>query len=100
MPQLKSPLTTSPLKALTTQARQKKRGSHTVGVLQLCWHLPPLTTKAKQTKSIEQVNMNQRLKITNLIGHIKKTIPNGLLKISKFLVRSTPTRNNQRVPVG
>ena len=52
MPQLESPPPTGPPKGSTTQARQKKRGSHTIEVLQLCWHLPPLTTKAKQTKSI------------------------------------------------
>ena len=28
--------------------------------------------------------MNQRLNITNLIGHIEETMPNGLLKISKI----------------
>ena len=44
--------------------------------------------------------MIQRLKITNLIGHIEETMPNGLLKISKFLLRSTPARHNQREPVG
>ena len=44
--------------------------------------------------------MNQRLKITNLIGHIEETMPNGLLKIFKSLLQSTPARNNQRVPVG
>ena len=44
--------------------------------------------------------MNQRLKITNLIGHIEETMPNGLLKVSKFLLRSTPARHNQREPVG
>ena len=44
--------------------------------------------------------MNQRLKITNLIGHIEETMPNGLLKISKFLLQNTPARHNQRVPVG
>ena len=44
--------------------------------------------------------MNQRLKITNLIGRIEETMPNGLLKISKFLLLSTPARRNQRVPVG
>ena len=44
--------------------------------------------------------MNQRLKIINLVGHIEETMPNGLLKISKFLLRSTPARHNQRVPVG
>ena len=52
MTQLETPPPTGPSKALTTQARQKKRGSHAVEVLQLCWHLPQLTTKAKQTKSI------------------------------------------------
>ena len=52
MPQLESPPPIGPSKALTTQARQKKRGFHTIGVLQLCWHLLPLTAKAKQTKSI------------------------------------------------
>ena len=44
--------------------------------------------------------MNQRLKITNLIGHIEETMPNGLLKISKFLLRSTPPKHTQREPVG
>ena len=44
--------------------------------------------------------MNQRLKITNLTGHIEETMPNGLLKISKFLLRCTPARHNQREPVG
>ena len=44
--------------------------------------------------------MNQRLNLTNLIGHIEKTMPNGLLKIFKFLLRSTPARHNQREPVG
>ena len=38
--------------------------------------------------------MNQRLKIRNLIGQIEKTIPNGLLKISKFLLRGTSARHN------
>ena len=32
--------------------------------LQLCRHLPPLTAKAKQIKSIGLLNTNQRLKIT------------------------------------
>ena len=101
MPQSESPPPTGPSKALNTLARQKnKRGSHTIGVLQLCWHLPQLTTNAKQTKSIGYVNIIQRLKITNLIGHIEETMPNGLLKISKFLLRSTPVRHNQREPVG
>ena len=44
--------------------------------------------------------MNQRLKITNLIGHIEETMPNEILKISKLLVRSTPARHNQRELVG
>ena len=44
--------------------------------------------------------MNQRLKITNLIGHIEETMPNGLLKVSKFLLRSTPARHNQRELIG
>ena len=44
--------------------------------------------------------MNQRLKMTNLIGYIEETMPNGLLKISKLLLRSTPARHNQREPVG
>ena len=44
--------------------------------------------------------MNQTLKITNLIGHIEKTMPNELHKISKFLLRSTPARHNQREAVG
>ena len=46
--------------------------------------------------------MNQRLKITNLSGQIEETMPNGLLKISKLLLRNTPARHNQResVPVG
>ena len=44
--------------------------------------------------------MNQRLKITNLIGHIQETLPNRLLTILKFLLQSTPARHNQRVPVG
>ena len=52
MPQLESPPPTGPSTALATQARQKRRGSHATGVLQLYWHLPPLTTKAKQTKSV------------------------------------------------
>ena len=42
--------------------------------------------------------MNQRLNITNLIGHIVETMPNGLLKISNFLLRSTPARHNQKEP--
>ena len=25
---------------------------YTIGALQMCWHLPPLTTKTKQIKSI------------------------------------------------
>ena len=69
-------------------------------MLQLCWHLSPLTTKAKRTKSIGYDNMNKRIKITNLIGHIEETMPNGLLKISKILLRSTPAKHNQREPVG
>ena len=44
--------------------------------------------------------MNQRLKITNLIGHIEETMLKGLLKIFKFLLRSTPAKHNQRKPVG
>ena len=44
--------------------------------------------------------MNQRLKISNQIGRIEETMPNGLLKISKSLLQSTPARHNQRVPVG
>ena len=44
--------------------------------------------------------MNQRLKITNLIDHIEATMPNELFKISKFLLRSTPARHNQRQLVG
>ena len=44
--------------------------------------------------------MNQRLNITNLIDHIAETMPNGLLKILKPLLRSIPARRNQRVPVG
>ena len=44
--------------------------------------------------------MHQRLNITNLISHIEETMPKGLLKISKFLLRSTPARHNQREPVG
>ena len=44
--------------------------------------------------------MNQRLKITNYIGHIEETMPNGLLKILKSLLQSPPARLNQRVPVG
>ena len=44
--------------------------------------------------------MNQRLKITNLIGHIEETMPSGLLKISQFLLRSTPARRSQIVLVG
>ena len=44
--------------------------------------------------------MNQRLNITNLIGHIEETMPNGLLKISKILLQSTPARHNQRESVG
>ena len=44
--------------------------------------------------------MNQRLKITNLIGLIEETMPNAFLKISKSLLQSTPTRQNQRVPAG
>ena len=43
--------------------------------------------------------MNQRRKITNLIGHIEETMPNRLLKIVKSLLQSTPARHNQRVPV-
>ena len=43
--------------------------------------------------------MNQRLKITNLIGHIEETMPNGLFKIFKPLLQSTPAGHNQRVPV-
>ena len=44
--------------------------------------------------------MNQKLQVTNLIGHFEETMPNGLLKISKFLLRSTPARHHQREPVG
>ena len=44
--------------------------------------------------------MNQRLKTTNLIGHMEETMPNKPLKISKFLLQSTPARHNQREPVG
>ena len=44
--------------------------------------------------------MNQRFKITNLIDDIEETLPYGLLKISKFLLQSTPARHNKRVPVG
>ena len=44
--------------------------------------------------------MNQRLQITNLIGHMEETMPNVHLKISKFLLQSTPARHNQREPVG
>ena len=44
--------------------------------------------------------MNQRLNITNLIGHIEETMPYGLLKISKFLLRSTPAGHNQRELAG
>ena len=40
--------------------------------------------------------MNQSLKITNLIGHTEETMPNGHRKISKFLLRSTPARHNQK----
>ena len=43
--------------------------------------------------------MNQRLKITNSIGHIEERMPNGLLKISKFLLRNTLAKHNQREPV-
>ena len=52
MLQLESPPPTDSSKALTTQARQKKGGSDTIRVLQLRWHLLPLTANAKQTKSI------------------------------------------------
>ena len=44
--------------------------------------------------------MNQRLKITNLIGHFEDTMPYGLLKFLESLLQSTPARHNQRVPVG
>ena len=44
--------------------------------------------------------MNQRLKITNQIGHNEETMPNRLCKVLKSLLRSTPARHNQRVPVG
>ena len=44
--------------------------------------------------------MNQRLRIANLIGHIEETMPNELFETSKFLLRSTPARHNQREPVG
>ena len=44
--------------------------------------------------------MNQRLKTTNYTGHIEETMPNGLLKILKSFLQSTPDRHNQRVPVG
>ena len=44
--------------------------------------------------------MNQKLKITNLLGHIEETMPHRLLEISKFLLRSTPAIHNQREPVG
>ena len=44
--------------------------------------------------------MNQRLKITNLTGLIEETMPNGFIKISKFLSQSTSAKHNQREPVG
>ena len=44
--------------------------------------------------------MNQRLKITNEIGHIEETMPHGLLKIFNSLLQSISARHNQRVPVG
>ena len=44
--------------------------------------------------------MDQRLKITNLIGHVEETMPNGLLNGFKSLLQSTPAGHNQRIPVG
>ena len=44
--------------------------------------------------------MNQGLRIANIIGHIEETMPNGLIKISRFLLPSTLARHNHREPVG
>ena len=52
-----------------------------MGVLQSRRLLLSSSAKLKQIKSIGLVNMNQRLKITNLVGHIKETMSNGHLKI-------------------
>ena len=38
--------------------------------------------------------MHQRLKTTNLLGHIEETKPNGLLKTFKSFLQSTPARHN------
>ena len=51
--------------------------------------LPPLTRKAKQIKSIELVNMNQRLTITKFGDphcgdHAKPALENSKIVVSKY----------------